>query len=198
MIRRWVLPALVVLAVAGIAVAVAYLESSNRADPPALGSSPPAPSTTLVPSTTVAPSATATTAAPPTTALPTTTAEPPTASTVATAITVASTPDVTSTTVGPVERSAVAVVVSSGPSSDARLTPGAELLAAVGWTDIRPLTGAVTLADTVVFHVDGSEEAARLLAVDAGLAPTSIAPMSEAPPVAGLSDAQLLFYFGAG
>ena len=100
------------------------------------------------------------------------------------------------TTLPPPERALVPVVVSSGPSNGQRIAPEAVLLASVGWTDIRPLTGSVALTDTVVFYVDGLRAAAELLAVDAGLPVTSVAPTSDAPPVAGLANAQLLFYFG--
>ena len=100
------------------------------------------------------------------------------------------------TTLPPPDRALVPVVVSSGPSNGQRIAPGAFLLASEGWTDIRPLNGSVALTETVVFYVDGMQAAAELLAVDAGLPVTSTAPMSEAPPVAGLANAQLLFYFG--
>ena len=87
--------------------------------------------------------------------------------------------------------------MSSGPSDGQRLAPGAELIAAVGWTDIRPLTGSVPLTETVVFFAEGMQASAELLAADTGLPLTSIAPLAEAPPVAGLANAQLLFYLGA-
>ena len=77
-----------------------------------------------------------------------------------------------------------------------RLGRGALLLGSDGWSDIRALNGSVALTETTVFYVDGLQAAAELLAVDASLPNTSIAPMSEAPPVAGLANAQLLLYFG--
>jgi len=100
------------------------------------------------------------------------------------------------TTLPPPERALVPVVVSSGPSNGDRLAPGAFLLGSVGWSDIRPLNGSVPLTQTTVFYVDGLQASAELLAVDGGLAVTSIAPMADAPPVAGLANAQLLFYLG--
>ena len=54
----------------------------------------------------------------------------------------------------------------------------------------------MALTETTVFYVEGLQAAAELPAVDASLANTAITPMSEAPPVAGLANAQLLFYFG--
>jgi hypothetical protein len=91
------------------------------------------------------------------------------------------------TTLPPPERSRVPVVVSSGPSNGERVAPGAFLLGSVGWTDIRPLNGSVALTRSTVFYVDSFQAAAELLAVDAGIPITSIAPMAAA---------QLLFYFG--
>ncbi len=88
------------------------------------------------------------------------------------------------------------VAVSSGPSGGQRIGPAAYLLSSVGWTDIRALNGSLPLFDTTVFYVDGLQAAAELLAADAGLPVASIAPMVDAPPVAGLDNAQLLFYFG--
>ncbi len=88
------------------------------------------------------------------------------------------------------------VVVSSGPSDGQRLAPGAQLIAAVGWTDIRSLTGSLPLTETVVFYADGMLSSAELLAADAGLELTAVAPLADAPPVAGLANAQLLFYLG--
>jgi len=76
------------------------------------------------------------------------------------------------------------------------VAPQAFLLGTVGWSDIRPLNGSVALTQTTVFFVEGLQAAAEMLALDAGLPITSVAPMVGAPPVAGLSNAQLLFYFG--
>jgi hypothetical protein len=86
--------------------------------------------------------------------------------------------------------------VSSGPSNGQRLQPTAQLLAATGWTSIRPLTGSSPLTETVVFFADGFQSSAELLLADAGLSLTAIAPLADAPPVAGLGDAQLLVYLG--
>ena len=102
----------------------------------------------------------------------------------------------TPTTLPPPERALVPVVVSSGVSKGDRLAPGAFLLGSVGWSDIRPLNGSEPLTQTTVFYVDGLQASAELLAVDGGLAVTSIASMADAPPVAGLANAQLLFFLG--
>lgn len=173
MTRHRLLTASVVLIIVGALAGAVYLERSN--------SSSAAPPTT----TTTTTSTTTTTTLPPTTLPPTTL--PPTTVPPST---------VPPTTLPPPDRALVPVVVSSGPSDGQRLAPGAELIAAVGWTDIRALTGSVALTDTVVFFVDGQQAAAELLAADTGIPVTAVAPMAEAPPVAGLANAQLLFYFG--
>ena len=169
-----VLTALATLVAIGLVAAVIYLENSNSSGAAATMTTLAATSTTttLTPATTTS---TTTTTLPPTTLPPTTL--PP-------------------TTLPPPDRSLVPVVVSGGPSDGQRVGPGAVLIAAVGWSDIRPLTGSVALTDSKVFYVEGMQAAAELLAVDAGLPVTSVAPIAEAPPVAGLANAQLLFYFG--
>ena len=170
----FVLVALVALGVVG---AVVYLERSNMntVATSTTSTSTSTATSTLVP-TTLPATTTATPTVPPTTLPPTTL--PP-------------------TTLPPPERALVPVVVSSGPSDGQRLAPAAFLLAAAGWTDVRPLNGSLPLFETTVFYVDGFQAAAELLAADTGLPTTSIAPMADAPPVAGLANAQLLFYFGA-
>ncbi len=178
MTRHRILTALVALIAVGVVAAVIYLERSNSGGQAATA-------TTSSPTTSLQPTTLPTTTLPPTTVPPTTVES----ATVA--------PDtVPPTTLPPLDRTLVPVVVSSGPSNGDRLRPGALLLGAVGWTDIRALTGSVALTDTTVFYVDGLQAAAELLAADASVPLTAIAPMSAAPPVAGLANAQLLFYFG--
>ena len=168
--------ALVAMIALGVVGAVVYLEQANT-NTVATASTSTSMSTTT---STVAPATLAPTAAAPTavvpTAAPSTTAPP--------------------TTLPPPERALVPVVVSSGPSDGQQSAPAAVLLAAAGWTDVRPLNGSLPLFGTTVFYVDGFQAAAELLAADTGLPITSIAPMADAPPVAGLANAQLLFYFG--
>ena len=159
------------MALIGVVVAaVIYLETSNSSS---------AAATTVTPITEAATTVTPTTL--PATTLPATTLPATT---------------LPATTLPPPERSLVPVVVSSGPSNGTRLAPQAFLLGTVGWSDIRPLNGSVAFTQTTVFFTEGLQAAAELLAVDAGLPITSIAPMTDAPPVAGLATAQLLFYYG--
>ena len=180
--RHRILTALVGLVALGVVGAVVYLETgeSSSAAAATTTTTPTTVPPTTVPPTTLPPTTVPPTTLPPTTVPPTTL--PPTT--------------VPPTTLPPPERALVPVVVSSGPSDGQRLAPGAELIAAVGWTDIRPLTGSVALTETVVFYAEGMQASAELLAADTGLALTSVAPLDDAPPVAGLADAQLLFYYG--
>jgi len=174
MTRHRLLIALVALIAVSTTGAVIYLETSSS------GSAAPMTRTSTTTSTTTTTSTVPPTTVPPSTTLPTTV--PPTT--------------LPPTTLPPPERALVPVVVSSGPSNGARVAPQAFLLGTVGWSDIRPLNGSVALTQTTVFFVEGLQAAAEMLAVDAGLPITSVAPMVDAPPVAGLANAQLLFYFG--
>ena len=178
MIRHRILTALVAVVAIGVVAAVVYLETSN--------SSSAATTTT---------STTTTTTVPPTT-LPPTTLPPTTLATTTVAPTTAPPSTLPPTTLPPPDRASVPVVVSSGPSDGQRIAPAAFLIGSAGWSDVRPLNGSVALTDTVIYYVDGLRAAAELLASDTGVPLTSIAPMAEAPPVAGLANAQLLFYFG--
>lgn len=87
-------------------------------------------------------------------------------------------------------------MVSSGSTAGERLPPSVFLVGAAGYTNIRGLNGAVPLIRTKVFYTDLFKSAAEVLALDVGLGVEDIAPMSEAPPVAGLGGAQLLLYLG--
>ena len=183
--RHRILTALVALIALGVVGAVVYLETGES-------SSAAATTTTTTTSTTLAPTTTTTT----TTTVPPTTLPPTTVAPTTVPPTTVPPTTLPPTTLPPPERALVPVVVSSGPSDGQRLAPGAELIAAVGWTDIRPLTGSLALTETVVFYAEGMQASAELLAADTGLALTSVAPLDDAPPVAGLANAQLLFYYG--
>jgi hypothetical protein len=180
MSRNRILTALVALIALGVVAAVVYLEQSTTSTAVSTTTTSTVapttlPATTVATTTTVTPTTVASTTVAPTTVPPTTV--PP-------------------TTLPPPDRALVPVVVSSGPSDGQRIAPGAFLLGSVGWADVRPLNGSTALVETTIFFVDGMQAAAELMALDAALPLTSIAPMRDAPPVAGLADAQLLFYFG--
>jgi hypothetical protein len=165
--------ALVVLITIGVVAAVGYLEATNAS----------APSTTT---------STTTTTLPPTTTTSTTTTSTSTTSTSTTTTTSTLPP----TTLPPPERGLVTVVVSSGSTAGQRLQPTVFFMSLAGYTNIRGVNGAVPLVKSVVYYAEGFQAAAEVLAIDAGLEVTDVAPMSEAPPVAGLGLAQLLLYLG--
>ena len=182
------------MALIGVVVAaVIYLETSNSSS--AAATTTTSTTSTSATTSTLLPTTEAPTTVTPITEAPTTVTPITEAATTVTPTTLPAT-TLPATTLPPPERSLVPVVVSSGPSNGTRLAPQAFLLGTVGWSDIRPLNGSVAFTQTTVFFTEGLQAAAELLAVDAGLPVTSIAPMADAPPVAGLADAQLLFYFG--
>jgi hypothetical protein len=96
----------------------------------------------------------------------------------------------------PPERGIINVVVSSGSTAGQRLQPTVFFMSAAGYGIIRGVNGSLPLVNSVVFYADGFKAAAEVLAVDAGLKITDVAPLDEAPPVAGLGTAQLLLYLG--
>lgn len=132
----------------------------------------------------------------PTTTTTTTTSTTTTTTTSTTTTTTLPPTTLPPTTLPPPERSTVAVVVSSGSTEGFRVRPTAAVLAEVGWTNIRDLNGSIPLPATTIYYADGFRGSAEQLALDASLPISSIAPFADAPPVAGLGDAQLLFYLG--
>lgn len=178
MTRARFLTALVALIAIGVIGAVVYLESTNASSAAGTTSTSSTSSTT---SSTTPTSTTSSTTSTSTTTSTTTTLPPST---------------LPPTTLPPPERSTVPVVVASGSTTGARVKPTAYLLALAGWSDIRDLNGSIPLAATTVYYADGFQNAAELLALDASQPVTAVAPMSVAPPVAGLGNAQLLIYLG--
>jgi len=136
------------------------------------------------------PSTTTSTTLPPTTTLSTTTTSTSTTSTTT------STSTLPPTTLPPPERGIVDVVVSSGSTAGEPLQPTVFFMSAAGYSIIRGVNGSVPLVNSVVFYDDGFKAAAEVLAVDAGLEMTDVAPLEDAPPVAGLGSPQLLLYLG--
>lgn len=179
MSRHRILYAVLALVVVATVGAVVYLESEDSAAQATASTSTTTTTTTLPPTTTT------TATIPPTTVRPTTLAPTTVAPTT-----------LPPTTLPPPERAAVALVVSSGSTAGERVTTAAFLLSVGGWTNIRGLNGSTPVTDTVVFYADGFQNAAELLALDLSVSVTATAPIAEAPPVAGLADAQLLAYLG--
>jgi len=99
------------------------------------------------------------------------------------------------TTIEPLPRDAYAVVVVNGSTAGERLEPTVDLLIELGYTDVRGLVGAVRTVETVIHYADGDVNAADRMRADLEL-DVDLAPLDEAPPVAGRDDAQLMLYLG--
>ncbi|MEO1058237.1 MAG: LytR C-terminal domain-containing protein [Actinomycetota bacterium] len=174
--HQWVAYAIVALLSVGAGVAIAGLPNNEPVDP-----------TIIPPTTTERPTPTlATTTLPPATTTTTTVPETTTASTVAPTSTIPELPP----------RSDFSVAVANGADVGGIATATAEQLEALGYVDVIALDGTVIAEFTVVYFTPGLEAAAIRLAEDLGANPELRAPLSEAPPVDGLDDVQLLAYLG--
>jgi cytoskeletal protein RodZ len=130
-----------------------------------------------------------------TTSLPTTTTTTTSTTTTTTTTTTTSTTSTTSTTIEPLQRDAYAVVVVNGSTVGERLEPTVQQLIELGYTDVRGLVGAVRTVETVIYYADGDANAGARMRADLEL-DVDLAPLGEAPPVAGRNDAQLMLYLG--
>lgn len=171
--RHRLLYAAVALVAIGVVAAVIYLETSNSAAPPPTTTT----TTTTLPSTTTS-STTTTSTSTTSTSTTTSTTLPPT------------------TTLPPLDRSLISVVVASGSPNGERVGPTADLLRLAGYGDVRALNGSVATVFNAVYFIDGFRAEAEVLAGDVGIDPATVAPIEEAPPVAGLGGSQLVFYLG--
>lgn len=127
-----------------------------------------------------------------TTTTTTSTTLPPTTTTTST-----TTSTTTTTTIAPYPRQAYQLLVVNGSSVGGRLGPTIDLLRLAGYEDLRGVSGAVRTPTTTVYYIgDAFIGAAARLAEDMGVAPTSIAPWDDAPPIPALGDAQLIVYLG--
>ncbi|MEM9517155.1 MAG: LytR C-terminal domain-containing protein [Actinomycetota bacterium] len=179
--HQWVAYAIVALLSVGAGVAIAGLPNNEPVDP------------TIIPPTTTEP---------PTPTLATTTLPATTTTTPATTTTVPETTDAP-TTVAPTStvpelppRSDLSVAVANGADVGGIATATAEQLETLGYVDVTALDGTVIADFTVVYFTPGLEAAAIRFAEDLGANPVLRAPLSEAPPVDGLGDVQLLAYLG--
>lgn len=173
--------ALIALSLVGWAL---YLENDDGTAAPATTTTTSTTTTTLPP-TTLAPTTVAPTTVPETT-LPSTTLAPTTL------------PPTTlpPTTLPPPDRALVPVVVTAAGLNGERVGPTAYLLSLAGWTDVRGVNGAVQLPATIIYYVDGFQNAAELMAVDMQQPLTSVQPIAAMPPVAGVGNAALVVYLG--
>ena len=89
------------------------------------------------------------------------------------------------------------MVVVNGSTAGERLEPTIGQLRDQGYVILRGLVGAVQTTETVVYYLDDTfDAAAQVLALDAGLTIDDVALLAEAPPISGLSTAQLVLYLG--
>jgi hypothetical protein len=130
-----------------------------------------------------------------TTTTSTTTSLPTTTTTTTSTTTTTTTTTTTSTTIEPLQRDAYAVVVVNGSTVGERLEPTVQQLIELGYTDVRGLVGAVRTVETVIYYADGDANAGARMRADLEL-DVDLAPLGEAPPVAGRNDAQLMLYLG--
>ena len=130
-----------------------------------------------------------------TTSLPTTTTTTTSTTTTTTTTSTTTTTTTTSTTIEPLQRDAYAVVVVNGSTVGERLEPTVQQLIELGYTDVRGLVGAVRTVETVIYYADGDANAGARMRADLEL-DVDLAPLGEAPPVAGRNDAQLMLYLG--
>ena len=130
-----------------------------------------------------------------TTTTSTTTSLPTTTTTTTSTTTTTTTTSTTSTTIEPLQRDAYAVVVVNGSTVGERLEPTVQQLIELGYTDVRGLVGAVRTVETVIYYADGDANAGARMRADLEL-DVDLAPLGEAPPVAGRNDAQLMQYLG--
>ena len=130
-----------------------------------------------------------------TTSLPTTTTTTTSTTTTTTTTSTTTTTTTTSTTIEPLQRDAYAVVVVNGSTVGERLEPTVQQLIELGYTDARGLVGAVRTVETVIYYADGDANAGARMRADLEL-DVDLAPLGEAPPVAGRNDAQLMLYLG--
>ena len=137
---------------------------------------------------------------PPPTTTTTTSLPPATTTTSTTTTTTTTTTSTTSTvpptTIEPLPREVWKVVVVNGSTVGERLVPTVARLQELGYGDVRGLVGAVQILDTVIYYrLPGQQGAADRIGADLDL-DASFAPFEDAPPVAGLADAQLIVYLG--
>jgi hypothetical protein len=204
--KIWVFLAVTLVSI-GAGVAVAGIPSRDSADLSDLTSVPsltvtatsvestPAPSPATVDETTpvsattepepTAPDTTSTTAAP-SESLPDTIAE-------STDTTVVASP----TTRAPVARTELPIVVVNGAGIAGVARRTADALQDLGYPPVRTLDGIQIVGATAVFAAAGFQAEAEQLAIDAGLGPGSVFPISAVPEFSGGEDEPLILYLGA-
>ncbi len=98
----------------------------------------------------------------------------------------------------PDERFFVGVLVVNGTPTGQRLAPLVDRIRDVGYSDVRGVVGAVQVLETTIYYAGDARAEAGVVAADLGYEPGSVnvAPVEEAPPVAGLGTARVMVYLG--
>jgi hypothetical protein len=185
--HQWLAYVIVALLSIGAGVAIAGLPNDVPVDAVII-----VPSTTEVPETTIA---TTTTAPPDTTTPPETTVattDVPTTEAPAT-----TEPGPTTTTTIPLpDRDEISVATANGAGTQGAASRVADQLEGLGYVGVQLFDGSDIVDFTIVYYINGFEEAAARMAADLDLLPQFIAPISEAPEVPGLVEVELLAYVG--
>ena len=185
--HQWLAYVIVAILAVGAGVAIAGLPNDVPVDAtivvPATTDEPEptlaiTTTTTAPPETTVAPTTAPTTAAPSTT--PSTTEVPP-----------------TTTIANPLpDRSEISAATANGAGTQGAAARAAEQLEGLGYVGIQRFDGTDIAEFTIIYYINGFEEAAARMAADLDLLPQFIAPIAEAPVVPGLVEVELLAYVG--
>jgi hypothetical protein len=185
--HQWLAYIIVALLSIGAGVAIAGLPDNVPVDATIVGT------TSTVPATSI-PEVTETTDVVSTTEPATT--EPTSSSTSTSSTTTTESPSTSEPSTLP-DRADISVVTANGSGIAGAAAANAARLESVGYVDVVPRNGTTVVDLTVVYYVDGFEEAAQRLATDLDLLPEFIAPLDQAPEVLDLpADAQLVAYIG--
>ena len=183
--HQWLAYVIVAFLSIGAGIAIAGLPNDVPVDATIV-----VPATTEVPETTIATTTTTLTAVPETTA---TTTVVPTTEAPATTSPESTT---TTTTIPLPDRDGVVSAAANGAGAQGAAGRVADQLEALGYVDVDRLDGTEIVDFTIIYYLDGFEEAAARMAADLDLLPEFIAPIDEMPDVLELPLVQLVAYVG--
>ena len=101
-----------------------------------------------------------------------------------------------STTVAPIDRSALRVVAANGTSTSGLAGTTSDQLRFLGYTQVTPTDAIANAIFSVVYHREGFEAAANQLAVDLELPAGAVAPLRAAPVSKADADGDLILVIG--
>lgn len=102
----------------------------------------------------------------------------------------------TTTTILLPDRDEVRAATANGSGVQGAAGRVADQLEALGYVDIDRVDGIDIVEFTIIYYIDGFEEAAARMATDLDLPPESIAPIDEMPVVPDVPLVQLAAYVG--